>query len=370
MPRAPLPRCWAEGCTAPSASACARCRTAEYCGAPCQRAHWRAHKVRCRELEAAADAVTAAEAKAAASLAAGELPPEAPRTPGVYTGLECRVQDYHCALGGCGAALDRAAPTNALCAGCRAVAYCSGACQLAHWAAHREACYEAVCARVASGDAHQDDEGGEYVLRDRLRVCQEAHGALDERTLACTGILARCMQGLGKLAEAEALYRSCLAGRRSALGDTQEATVSAMEDLASLLRELGNIDEAEALLREALGARRATLGPRHVSTLCATKPLVDILKRQGKLAEAEAIARKALSTARAALFLGHPATFGLMGSLSSVLQSQGAVGGEADSLLREAVEGLNLFVGRPLARGPPWRYASSRGIAAKAREAG
>ena len=100
--------CWAEGCAAPSTSACARCRTAEYCGAPCQRAHWRAHKPRCKELEAAADAAeAAAEAAATAAAAlgtggggAGEVkPPRAvPRTPGVYTDLECRVQDHHCAL--------------------------------------------------------------------------------------------------------------------------------------------------------------------------------------------------------------------------------------------------------------------------------
>ena len=99
-----LLRCGAEGCAVPSTSACGRCRTAEYCGAPCQRAHWRAHKPRCKELEAAADATEAAAEAAAAAAAAPAASgggasedklPAAPRTPGVYTGLECRVQDYH-----------------------------------------------------------------------------------------------------------------------------------------------------------------------------------------------------------------------------------------------------------------------------------
>ena len=142
------PQCWAEGCTAPPTDVCARCRTAEYCGAPCQRAHWRAHKLCCKELEAAADAAeAAAEAAAAtaAALAAGggcagaDKPPAAASpTPGVYSGLECRVQDYNCALVGCGAVLEESG-ANTVYNGCRSVVYCDVECQTAHWAQWRRA---------------------------------------------------------------------------------------------------------------------------------------------------------------------------------------------------------------------------------------
>ena len=200
MAAAPAPlTCWVEGCAAPSTSACGRCRTAEYCGAPCQRAHWRAHKPRCKELEAAADAAEAAAEAAAAAAAAGggsageDKPPGAPRTPGVYTGLECRVQDYHCALESCCVTLEEGG-ANTVCNGCRSVVYCDVECQTAHWAAHMEDCWLAVRERVRSGDVHQDDEGGEYVLRERLRTCKEQYGATDTSSLDCMsdlGVLSR-----------------------------------------------------------------------------------------------------------------------------------------------------------------------------------
>jgi hypothetical protein len=208
MSTAPAPlRCWAEGCAALSTSACARCRTAEYCGAPCQRSHWRAHKPRCKELEAAADAAEAAAEAAAGTAAApaaggggagDEQPPGGPRTPGVYTGLECRVQDYHCALESCSAVLEEGG-ANIVCNGCRSVVYCNVECQTAHWAAHMVYCYEAVSERVLSGDVHQDDEGGEYVLRTMLSVYREEDGAADKRSLECMSILGRLLRMQGKL---------------------------------------------------------------------------------------------------------------------------------------------------------------------------
>jgi hypothetical protein len=74
------------------------------------------------------------------STRAGEdKPPRARRTPGVYSGLECRVQDYRCALGGCGATLEKGG-ANTVCNGCRAVVYCDVECQRAHWKQHKAAC--------------------------------------------------------------------------------------------------------------------------------------------------------------------------------------------------------------------------------------
>ena len=291
--------CWALGCPNPAPAAkCGRCLTAVYCGAPCQRAHWPAHKPRCKELEAAAAAAAASRAGAAAPPAAsadgcvGELSPGAPRTPGVYSGLQRRVEDYRCALGACRAALDRAAPTIALCNGCRTVAYCNEACQLAHWAAHREDCYRATRERVWGGDVHQDDEGGEYVLRDRLRVCREVYGALDARTLECTDVLGQLMQSQGKLGEAEALYRRSLEGWRAVAGAKHERTLCSMGSLATLLKDQGNLAEAEPLLREALAAARATLGPLHPGALASLSNLATVLDDQGKASEAETLYRE------------------------------------------------------------------------------
>ena len=333
MAAAPTPlTCWAEGCAAPSASACGRCRTAEYCGAPCQRAHWRAHKPRCKELEAAADAAEAAAETAAATAAAlavggggaGEdkPPSAAPRAPGIYSGLECRVQDYHCALVSCSAALEEAG-ANAICSGCRSVVYCNVECQTAHWEAHMEACYKAVRTRIFHCDVHQHDVGGEYVLRDRLRICKEEYGAVDERTLDCMSYLGRLMQLQGKLAEAGALFRDCLTARRAALGPHHVRTLEFMWSLAVLLHAQGNQVEAVPLMREALDAGRATLGPQHDSTLTYINSLADMLKVLAKLSEAEALYREALGERLATVGPKHNGTLNLIINLGGLMMQQG-----------------------------------------------
>ena len=336
---APL-TCWAEGCAALSTSACGRCRTAEYCGAPCQRAHWRAHKPRCKELEAAADAAeAAAEAASAAAAAAAAVPAggvgaplHQPRLPGVYSGLECRVQDFYCALVGCDAALE-AGGAGLVCSGCRAVVYCDVECQAAHWAAHMEACFVAVANRVQSGDVHQGDEGGEYVLRDMLHVCRTRFGAADERTLQCVSVLGEMMQGQGKLAEAGALYKESLAARRAALGPDHPDTLDSMRHLASLLHAQGAVGEAEPLMRDALDAARATLGPRHGLTLTFMSVLAGMLRELDMASEAESLYREALA-ARLATRRGgsvHSSAQVLTDGLGILLQMRGKLS-EAEPL--------------------------------------
>ena len=44
LPPAMPQRCSNPACTAAATFTCSRCHAAGYCGAPCQRAHWRAHR--------------------------------------------------------------------------------------------------------------------------------------------------------------------------------------------------------------------------------------------------------------------------------------------------------------------------------------
>jgi TPR repeat protein len=116
-------------CAAPSApSLCSACKFAAYCGPPCQRAAWAAHKAVCKAIKA--DVATTPD------------------------GIDSRKT--HC--DGCEELLDG---RNELCTRCRSVSYCSAACQAAHWpAAHAAVCRsvgEAKFARMmvlaVAGDA-------------------------------------------------------------------------------------------------------------------------------------------------------------------------------------------------------------------------
>ena len=77
-----------------------------------------------------------------------------------------------------------------------------------------------------------------------------------------------------KLAEAEALYREALAGRRKVLGDEHPETLESVRSLAGVLREQGKLDEAEPVYREALEGRRKVLGDAHPLTLESLKDMV------------------------------------------------------------------------------------------------
>ena len=152
---------------------------------------------------------------AAGAGGASGLPPAAPRTPGVYTGLECRVQDYHCARVGCGTELEEGG-ANVVCSGCRSVVYCDVECQGAHWEAHMDDCFVAVRKRLKSGDVHKDDEGGEFVLRNQLRVCEEKYGKTADFTLGCRSTLDELLMSQGRLAEAGDQFRVGCAWRAGA----------------------------------------------------------------------------------------------------------------------------------------------------------
>jgi hypothetical protein len=153
-----------------------------------------------------------------------------------------------------------------------------------HWPAHSEACYEAIRARVRSGDVHKDDAGGLLVVQRRLRKLTRVHGALDERTLDCMSTLGQFYSRLGRRGEAEPLLRECLAGRRTVFGGRHHATLASMYSLAQLLRSQGKLSEAEPLMREDLAASRETLGPKHPDTLASMDNLAGLFKDQASWA--------------------------------------------------------------------------------------
>ena len=313
--------CAAEACLAAGTATCGRCLVTAYCSVLCQRAHWATHKPRCKEL---------AESNAHC---AAELPPRALRIPGVYAGLESRVVDYHCALPSCSAAQDRAGPDIALCGGCRVVLYCGRACQVAHYGAHKACCFEAIRARVCTGDVHKDDAGGEHVLRDWLADCARDHGQLDARTLLATSTLGQLLRFLGRLDAAEPLLRRCVVGRRAALGPGHRDTLVSLNNLATLLQEQGRLDEAGRMFRATLEATRNALGPTHPSTFASTNNLAVLLLEQGKLEEAEPLLREALSGTSCLAVAEHTSS---RVNLANLLQRQGKLG-EAEVLYRDAL---------------------------------
>ena len=107
-------------CAAPAKEICARCKAAPYCGAPCQKAHWRAHKPLCVTPEAGGTPLP---------------PPPPPPTPSAPASKPPPVVNPHCSH--CAKALR---PGKGVCNSCKSVAFCGAECQRAAWQVHKPLC--------------------------------------------------------------------------------------------------------------------------------------------------------------------------------------------------------------------------------------
>ena len=138
----------------------------------------------------------------------------------------------------------------------------------------------AVCARVSARDVHKDDVGGEYVLRQYIKRVRRSHGDKDARTLVAINRYAAFLQLIGRLNEAEPLFREALEGLRATLGPKHPNTLGSMNNLAALLHAQGKLAESEALFKETLESSRAALGPQHPNTLTTERLLAQVSQQR------------------------------------------------------------------------------------------
>jgi tetratricopeptide (TPR) repeat protein len=140
----------------------------------------------------------------------------------------------------------------------------------------------------------------DYVRRAR-RVREVAHA--DEADVAATlaandSIEATVMRVLDGSLAAEPLARRSHKTLLAALGADHPLTATAANNLALLCKRLGKLDEAEVLYREALRAREQRLGPAHRDTVVARFNLARLLEARGKTAEADNLQKQVLRDAK------------------------------------------------------------------------
>jgi serine/threonine protein kinase/Tfp pilus assembly protein PilF len=182
----------------------------------------------------------------------------------------------------------------------------------------------------------RDDLGLPHAER-ALALRRQILGEDDPDTLGSINDVGALLLAMGKIRDAEPLYRQALSGFRRVLGDMHPDTLSTMCNLGHLLHEKGEFAEAEPLLREALERRRRVLGENDPGTMESLNNLGALLLDERKLEEAEPLYREALERYRRVLGDNNPRTMGSMNNMAYLLAKRGKLE-SAETLYREALE--------------------------------
>lgn len=202
----------------------------------------------------------------------------------------------------------------------------------------------------------------EIILRQSLKLKREFLGGTHASTLNTLGNLslvlgqrAGLLKDIGKLTEAEPLYREALAGMRDARVAIDPTTLFVtLGNFANLLKEQRNFAEAEPLCREAIAGNRGVRDDAmQTSTLHSILTLANILsdRDEGKNAEAVLLYREAIAGMRMALPGTDPLLLAAVNSFGSTMFAQRQFV-EAERLFRDALTGRLATLGpaHPLTR--------------------
>src|SRR4029077_11552216 len=95
---------------------------------------------------------------------------------------------------------------------------------------------------------------------------------------------------LGRMKEAEPMFKEVVERRRKVLGEDHADTIASLNYYANMLTSLGRAGEAEPMLTDALSraALSPSLGPQHPVTLTYVKSLIQCLEARYAAGEREA----------------------------------------------------------------------------------
>ncbi len=187
------------------------------------------------------------------------------------------------------------------------------------------------------GRARQHLARGHDLYREHLP-------ADDPRQFYADHHLAWVSAELNQPAQAEALYRSAVEGRRRVLGPTHEDTLKSMNNLGLVYADELRLEEAEALQREVLQARIEIFGETDVQTMVSLNNLALVLGRKGDYAASAELHARELALSREVNGDDHPDTLISINNLAFVSARLGEVD-KAEALFQEALDTSSRVMG-------------------------
>ncbi|KAH6603279.1 tetratricopeptide-like helical [Trichoderma cornu-damae] len=188
-----------------------------------------------------------------------------------------------------------------------------------------------VSAAAARGDYDYAED--QYGILEHKQ--EEELGPADATTVGTVQKLASTLEQLGKMEEAQALYRRVYISYQSMFGQGHPITVEALDELAHASRASNAIDEAEALYKKSLEIKTRTLGADHPSTAHAMQKLAVLDDMRCRYEDAKTKYQKALDIMAASLGKAHPLYTTTMENMALSCRLRGhaiSEGGEAASI--------------------------------------
>ena len=124
------------------------------------------------------------------------------------------------------------------------------------------------------------------IERDRKAIAMNPNATTNEPFLLEIHKLGKLLIEVGRMEEAEPLYREELEGMRNLHGSAHKETLNTIYSLAKLLKKMGRVEEAIPLFREELEGCRKVYGATHEETLKSARNLAELLDENGRAEEA------------------------------------------------------------------------------------
>lgn len=178
----------------------------------------------------------------------------------------------------------------------------------------------------------------EPLLHQALAESEAAFGSGTRQSITAMSFLASALFDQGRYAEAESLQRRAIAEAHGLEEAERAGVVGALEsNLAGSLRMLGRLADAETLYRASLDAAEREGQP--LSIAMSLENLAGSIRAQGRLDEASALQVRALDLYRETLGANHPEAVRAFANAGTTLGLAGDYEG-AERLMRGGLDGL------------------------------
>jgi len=164
------------------------------------------------------------------------------------------------------------------------------------------------------------------VIREKTKslvIRSKAQGPYLMEVAQSLNNLAGLYRNLGRIADAEPLYKRAISIWENELGPEHSILVTALNNLADAYSIVGRNDEAERLFKRSLSIGEKTVGPAHPSLARPLNNLALLYVKEGRYKDAEPLSQRSLAIWEKTLGPDHPEVARALNNLGLLYEKQG-----------------------------------------------